>query len=212
MKKGDVVLLPSGGGTQVTENAVKAELPNAFFSLSFTSKTSPQKSLAQEIRAREENFPLVTEDWLREHLGKLVIHKSIDPDGIHPWVLRQLAGITARPLMIIFGRFGRLGEASECWKKANASPKKCNKSLQKVQEGRPRALQDSQTYLNHWWKMMDYLILKAVSLHRDDKKAIRIAVMDSLKGSCAGSSWLFSTAKQLLGWMKGDQWILSTLI
>lgn len=88
MTKGDVVLLLSGGGTQVRENTVKAELPNAFFALSFTSKTSLQESLAQEIRAREENFPLVTEDWLREHLGKLDINKSIDPDGVHPWVLR----------------------------------------------------------------------------------------------------------------------------
>lgn len=41
----------------------------------------------QDSRVREcwkELFSFVTEDWVRGHLGRLDIHKSMDPDGIHP--------------------------------------------------------------------------------------------------------------------------------
>lgn len=40
-----------------------------------------------DTRVREcwkEEFSFVKEDWVRGHLGRLDIHKSMDPDGIHP--------------------------------------------------------------------------------------------------------------------------------
>lgn len=33
---------------------------------------------------RNEDFPLVKEDQIRDHLSKLGIHRSKGPDGIHP--------------------------------------------------------------------------------------------------------------------------------
>jgi len=35
---------------------------------------------------------------MRDHLRNLETHKSMDPDGIHPRVLRQLADVIAEPL------------------------------------------------------------------------------------------------------------------
>lgn len=75
--------LLNGGEMLVTEDAEKIELLNTAFAVFFT-KTSP---LTQETRVKElwkGDFPLVRENWVREHLNKLDIHKSMHPDGMHP--------------------------------------------------------------------------------------------------------------------------------
>ncbi|GAB0182821.1 mitochondrial enolase superfamily member 1 [Grus japonensis] len=110
---------------QVTEDTDKAELLNAFFASVFTAKASPQETQTLEVGekvCRKEDFPLVEEDRVREHLGKLDIHKSMGPDGMHPRVLRELADVIARPLSIIFKRSWRTGEVPEDWRKANVTP------------------------------------------------------------------------------------------
>lgn len=57
----------------------RKQLVSHFFLSVYTDK--------QETRVREcwkENFSLVKEDWVRGHLERLDIHKSMGPDGIHP--------------------------------------------------------------------------------------------------------------------------------
>ncbi|GAB0206062.1 mitochondrial enolase superfamily member 1 [Grus japonensis] len=108
----------------VTEDTEKAELLNAFFASVFTAKAGPRESQTLEVGEKvlqKEDLPLVEEDWVREHLGNLNIHKSMGPDGMHPRVLRELADVIARLLSIIFGRPWRTGEVPEDWKKANVS-------------------------------------------------------------------------------------------
>lgn len=76
-------------------------------------------------RVREcwkEDFPLVKKDWVRKHLGKLCIHKSMGPDGMHPQMLRELTGTVVRLLTIIFERSWSSGEVPEDWKKQNITP------------------------------------------------------------------------------------------
>lgn len=76
--------LLNGGESLVTEDSEKAALLNTTFALVFT-KTSP---LTQEMRAKKclkGEFPLVREDWVREHLDNFV-----HPDRMHPSVLREL--------------------------------------------------------------------------------------------------------------------------
>ncbi|KAK4833027.1 hypothetical protein QYF61_027409 [Mycteria americana] len=47
---------------------------------------------------------------------------SLDLDGMHPWVLRELAAFTATPLSNIFERSWQVREVSEAWKKPNVTP------------------------------------------------------------------------------------------
>lgn len=49
-----------------------------------------------------EDFSLIKEDWIREHLGKLNVLRSMGPGRMHPQVQRGLANIIARLLTSIF--------------------------------------------------------------------------------------------------------------
>ncbi|GAB0204864.1 mitochondrial enolase superfamily member 1 [Grus japonensis] len=74
-------------GALVTEDTEKTELLSAAFASIFTAKAGPQESQTLEVREkvwRKEDLPSVEEDRVREHLGKLNIHKSMGPDGMHP--------------------------------------------------------------------------------------------------------------------------------
>ncbi|KFV81143.1 RNA-directed DNA polymerase from mobile element jockey, partial [Struthio camelus australis] len=110
--------------------------------------------------------PLIEEDQVRDYLSKLDTHKSMGPDGMHPRVLRELADGIARPLSIIFERSWQSGEVPEDWKKANVTL--VFKKGKKEEPGNYRPV----SLTSILGKMMEQLILEALSKHVEDKKVI----------------------------------------
>jgi len=120
-------------GVLVMEDAEKAELLNAAFASVFSAKTGPQESKVLEVREeayKEDNFPLVEENCVRDRLSDMDVHKSMDPDGMHPRVLRDMADVIAEPLSIIFERSWRTGEVPEHWRKATPIFKRARRRTQ----------------------------------------------------------------------------------
>ena len=55
-----------------------------------------------------------------DHLSQLDILKSMTLDGMHLWLLREVASVNERPLPIIFYQVTMIGEVPDCWgKKTN---------------------------------------------------------------------------------------------
>ncbi|PKU32923.1 rna-directed dna polymerase from mobile element hypothetical protein [Limosa lapponica baueri] len=101
----------------------RSSLAEVFLSLQGIHWTLLSQDVSPAVKkAAIPNTRAEGEDWVREHLAKLDIHKSMDPDGMHPRVLRLLADVIAGPLSIIFERPWRTGEMPEDWRKANSTP------------------------------------------------------------------------------------------
>ena len=69
----------------------------AFTTLAVTGKTCFQECQSHSWKAgSNKGSPSMEEDQIGEHLHKLDIHKSIGCDGMHSWVVRELADMTER--------------------------------------------------------------------------------------------------------------------
>ncbi|KGL80704.1 hypothetical protein N309_05451, partial [Tinamus guttatus] len=108
----------------------------------------------------------VEEDWVKDYLGKLDTHKSMVPDGMHPSVLREMVGVIAQLLSIIFERSWRAGEVPEDWKKAKVTPVFKKGKREEPGNYRPVSLTSVPG------KVMEQLILETISRHVKEKKVI----------------------------------------
>ena len=61
-------------------------------------------------------------ETVRELLFHLDCHRSMGPDGLHPRVLRELAGVIAEPLSAIYQRSWLTGKVPENWRLADVTP------------------------------------------------------------------------------------------
>ena len=88
------------------------------------------------------------------------------PDGMHPWVLWDLAEVIARTLSIIFGKSWGKGKVPENWRKANVIP--VFKEGKKEDPGNCRPV--SLTSIPG--KVMEQLVLDAISKKLEEQKVI----------------------------------------
>jgi len=94
--------------TLVMRDAEKEEILNAFFALIFNTKTSGIPDSGGKSLGKGGLF-IAEKDLVRDHLAKIYAHKSMDPNGMHPHVLRELAEVVAGSLSIIFERSWKTG-------------------------------------------------------------------------------------------------------
>ncbi|XP_009999293.1 PREDICTED: protein FAM8A1 [Chaetura pelagica] len=89
----------------------------------FNSQTSyPQGFQPPELEDKDreqDNAPIIQEVVVNDLLLHLDTHKS---DGIHPRVLRELAGELAKPSSIICQQSWSAGEVPDDWRLANVTP------------------------------------------------------------------------------------------
>jgi len=69
-----------------------------------------------------EELPTVGEDQVQVCLRNLKMRKSVEPDEMHPWILREQSDKVARPLSIMFERSWQSGEVPTDWRRGNITP------------------------------------------------------------------------------------------
>ncbi|GAB0195609.1 mitochondrial enolase superfamily member 1 [Grus japonensis] len=170
-------------GDLVTQDMEKAEVLNDFFASVLTGRCLSHTAQVTEGRDWENaEPPTVGEDQVQEYLRNLKVHKSMGPDEMHPWVLRELADEVARPLSIIFERSWQSGKVPTDWKRGNITP--IFKKGRKEDPGNYRPV--SLTSVPG--KIMQHTLLETMLRHMDDREDGVTASVD--KGRAADIIYL----------------------
>lgn len=159
-----------------------AEVLDAFFaSVSKIQTSCPQNtSLTElEIGDGEVREALTIQETVNDVLCQLEVYKSMGPCGIHLKVMRRPVKEFHKLLSIIYQHSWSTGEVLAVWKLANVTP--INK---KGWKDGPRSYRPvSLTSVPG--KVMEEIILTAITLHMQDSQGIRPSQHGFMKGrSC----------------------------
>ncbi|GAB0209834.1 hypothetical protein GRJ2_003449100 [Grus japonensis] len=133
-----------------------------------------------EDRDGEQNeAPIIQGEMASDLLHHLDTHKSMGPDGIHTRVQRELVEVLTKALSIIYQQSWLTREVTVEWRLANVMP--IYKKGQKEDLGNYRPV----TLTLVPGKVMEQIILSAITRHVQDKQVIRPSQHGFMKGrSC----------------------------
>ena len=140
----------------------------------------------------------------REHLDKINAHKSMDPNGMYPHVLRELAEVIAELLSIIFETSWQMREVPENRMIANVTSAFKNAKKEDPENYGPVGLTSVHGRVTKH-------VLDVNFKQLEEWKVIR----SSQHGFTKGQSWLIylvAFSYVIIGWVDGDeQWMFCTL-
>ncbi|KFP59140.1 hypothetical protein N322_11276, partial [Cariama cristata] len=114
----------------------------------------------------QNNPPVIQEEAVSDLLLHLDTNKSMGPDGIHSRTLKELAGVLAKPLCLIYQQSLLTGEVPDDWRLANVMP--IYKKGRKEDPGNYRPV--SLTSVPG--KVMEQIILSEITRHVKDNQGI----------------------------------------
>ncbi|KAK4810629.1 hypothetical protein QYF61_007366 [Mycteria americana] len=127
----------------------------------------------------QNGAPIIQGEMVSDVLHRLDIHKSMGPDEIHPRVLKELAEVLTKALSIIYQQSWLTGEVPADWRLADVTP--IYKKGRKEDPGNYRPV--SLTSVPG--KLMEQIILSAITRHVEDNQVIRPSQHGFRKGrSC----------------------------
>jgi len=123
--------------------------------------------------------PIIQEEEVNDLLHHLDSYKSMQPGGIHPRELKELAEELAKPLSIIYQQSCLTGELADDWRTANVTPIYKKVQMEDSANYRPVSLPSVPG------KIMEQFILSALTGHVKDNQGIRPSQHGFMKGrSC----------------------------
>ncbi|KAJ7419504.1 hypothetical protein BTVI_25058 [Pitangus sulphuratus] len=143
------------------------------------------------------------EDLVRDWLSRLNTHRSLGSHVLDPQMLRDLAGVAAKLLSIIFEKSGRTGEMPSDWRKASVTAI--------FTKGEKEDLTSSASLTSIPGKVMEQIILEVITEHIEENKVIRSGQHGFTKGKSGLTKLIAFCDVMADGSMWGQQWMLSTL-